>query len=167
LPKRRKKPSALWIAGSVVLALTATAQAAYFYRDELAAAPMLRPYTLQACEHIGCALRSPYDVGRIELVQPTGIAPHPRLANVLRLRATLVNRAEKAQPLPWLQVSLSDSTGRVLSRRTFAPRDYLEQAAQAATDMAPNLAVGALLDVTNPDNKAAGYEIEFVVPPTQ
>jgi predicted Zn finger-like uncharacterized protein len=157
--------SFLWIVGSLLLLVAFAAQSAYFYRDRLSAYPELRPYLIEICAELGCTLRPPYDVGRIELVQPTNIAPHPRMANALRLRATLVNRAGKPQAHPLMQITLTDSNGRVLARRTFASNQYLEQRATSATEMPPHLAVSALLDLTNPDGKAVGYQIDFLPPP--
>jgi hypothetical protein len=170
-PLRRRESqvrhSVLWIVGGLSLLVTLVAQSVYFYRDQLAAWPELRPYLQAICLEIGCTLRPPYDATRIELVQPTNIAPHPRFANALRLRATLVNRAAKPQPQPLMQVTLTDSSGHILSRRTFAPAQYLEQRSAVGSDMAPHLAVGALLDLTNGDGKAVGYQIEFFPPPIQ
>lgn len=157
--------SFLWVVGILLLAPALLAQSAYFYRDRLAAVPELRPILVEICARLECTLRPPYDSSRIELVQPTNIAPHPRYANALRLRATLVNRAGKPQPHPLMQVTLTDSGGRVLSRRTFAPSQYLEQRASANADMPPHLAVGALLDLSNADGKAIGYQIDFFAPP--
>lgn len=153
-----------WIPGILLLAVTLAAQSAYFYRDQLAAYAEWRPYLVDACERLGCSLQPPYDVSRIELIQPTNIAPHPRFANALRLRATLVNRANKPQPHPLMQVTLTDSAGHILSRRTFTPSQYLEHRTTAGTDMPPNLAIGALLDLTNADSKAVGYQIDFFAP---
>lgn len=159
--------SAWWIVGSMLLLIVLAAQAAYFYRDALAMYPELRPLILEACEHIGCTLQPHSDVARIELIEPTGISPHPRAANALRVRATLVNRSKREQPYPLMQVTLTDNTGHVLSRRLFAPRDYLEQPSVAQSEMPTNLAVNASLDVTNPDGKAIGYQIDFIAPPVQ
>jgi len=155
--------SVFWIIGSLLLVILLAAQAAYFYRDLLADYPELRPLVIDGCESLGCSIPPPFDAGRIELVEPTSIAPHPRIANALRLRATMVNRAEKPQPYPLLEVTLTDNSGRILSRRTFEPREYLERRANA-TAMTPNLAINILLDVTNPDGKAVGYQIDFVAP---
>lgn len=159
--------SILWIAGSALLAVLLTAQTAYFNRDALAEYPQLRPFIVEFCQQLGCTIQLSSDVGRIELIQPTGIAPHPRIGNALRLRATMVNRSQKSQPYPLMEVTLTDSTGRALSRRTFVPREYLERATTAEIEMSPNLAVSVLLDVTNPDGKAVGYQIDFVAPPLQ
>lgn len=167
---RRPPPrrfSFAWVIGTFWLIVLLLTQSAYFYRDQLAGVPALRPYVIEVCAQLGCTLQPPYDIGRIELVQPTNIAPHPRYLNALRLRATLVNRAPKAQPHPWLHVTLTDRTGRVLARRTFAPAQYLEQGATAARDMPPHLAVSALLDLANPGGEAVGYQLDFSPPPIQ
>lgn len=164
-PSRRF--SFLWILGVLLGAAIFAAQTIYFYRDQLAAHTTLRPILIDICAEIGCTLRPPYDTTRIELVQPTNIAPHPRYANALRLRATLVNRAAVAQAPPLMQVSLTDSAGRVLSRRTFTPNQYMEQRAAAGHDMTPHLAIGALLDLVNPESKAVGYQIDFFSPPIE
>jgi predicted Zn finger-like uncharacterized protein len=164
IPQQRRF-SALWLVGAVLLILTFILQSVYFYRDQLAAFPALRPHLLEMCAHLDCRVQPPYDASRIELVQPTNIAPHPRIANALRLRATLVNRASNGQPHPFMQITLTDNAGRVLARRVFAPQQYLEQRASAQNDMPPHLAVSALIDLTNPDGKAVGYQIDFLPPP--
>jgi len=163
-PARPRAASAWWIAGSIVLTLGLAAQVTYFYRDELADYPELQPFIVDACEQLGCSIRPYVDVARIELVEPTGIAPHPRAANALRLRATLVNRALRPQPYPLMQITLTDNAGRALARRTFAPKEYLEAREPVSMQMEPNLAIGALLDIANPDGKAVGYQIDFLPP---
>jgi predicted Zn finger-like uncharacterized protein len=163
----RRRFSGWWLVGIVLLAALLGAQGAYFYRDQLTRVPELRPYLLAMCAQLGCTLQPPYDASRIELVQPTNIAPHARFANALRLRATLVNRAARPQPHPMMHVTLTDNSGGVLSRRTFAPAQYLEQRAGAGSEMPPHLAVTALLDLVNPNGKAVGYQIDFSAPPLQ
>jgi predicted Zn finger-like uncharacterized protein len=160
----RRRFSGWWLLGIVLLTASFGAQAVYFYRDQLARFPETRPYLLAMCAQLGCSLQPPYDAARIELVQPTNIAPHARFANALRLRATLVNRAERPQPHPLMHVTLTDRGGGVLSRRTFAPEQYLEQHGAAGSEMPPHLAVSALLDLVNPNGKAVGYQIDFSAP---
>jgi hypothetical protein len=158
--------STLWSLGAIFLAASLAMQCVYFYRDQFAAYPVLRPYLEKMCASLACRVQSPYDVSRIELVQPTSIAPHPRIANALRLRATLVNRAENVQAYPYMQITLTDNTGRVLARRVFSPPQYLEQRTAPGGDMPSHLAIGALIDITNPDGKAVGYQIDFLPPPS-
>lgn len=50
---------------------------------------------------------------------------HPTRPSTVLLRVSLINRAEISQPLPWLELSLSDADGRLVSRRNLAPKDYI------------------------------------------
>lgn len=161
--RRRGVPTVVWALGVLLLLPLLVGQFAFFYRNELAQVPALRPHLERFCGWLRCALPSVRHAGVPELIQ-TRIAPHPRYANVLRLRASLVNRSEREQWLPLMQISLTDSEGRLLARRTFAPRQYLESSRADAT-IAPNVVVNALIEVTNPDGKASGYEVLLVPPP--
>jgi len=150
-----------WLLGNLALLILLAGQLLYFYHDELASDPAWRSVVREFCDHAGCELRPRQDIGRIELLQ-TSIAPHPKYANALRIRATLVNRAAFDQAYPGMEISLTSSAGSVLARRTFAPAQYLEPLAASA--LTPNVVATALLDVTNPDSKAVGYEIRLVTP---
>jgi predicted Zn finger-like uncharacterized protein len=148
-----------WSLGNLSLMILLAGQILYFYHDELAADPSWRPVVREFCDHAGCELRPRQDIGRIDLLQ-TSIAPHPKYENALRIRATLVNRAVFAQAYPDMEISLTSNTGSVLARRTFVPTQYLET--PTSGELTPNVVATALLDVTNPDNKAVGYEIRLV-----
>lgn len=162
--RARQRPrwrAVLWGLGNLVLLLLLAGQFVYFYRDELAGNPSWRPLVAEFCGYARCELRPLRDVAAIELLQTT-IAPHPHYASALRIRTTLVNRAAFPQDYPGMEVSLTDSGGRVIARRTFTPAQYLPSPAAGA--MSPNVVVATLLDVTNPDGKAVGYEIRLVTP---
>ena len=49
-----------------------------------------------------------------------------------------------------------------ITRRAFAPIQYSETPLEGA--LTPNVVATALLDITNPDGKAVGYEIRLVTP---
>ncbi|MFL6653649.1 MAG: DUF3426 domain-containing protein [Sulfurifustis sp.] len=153
----------LWLVLTLALIALLLGQFVYFYRNELAQLPAIRPVLVRGCALLRCEL-APLAADTVPELLQTSIASHPRYANGLRIRATLVNRAETSQPLPLMQVSLTDSDGNLLARRTFAPREYLELGDSAAA-LGPNVVVQALLDVTNPDNKAVGYEVRLFPPP--
>lgn len=161
---RRGVPTAVWVLGALVAATLLFGQFVYFYRNELAQLPGARPRLAQFCEavrHLArCDLATPASAAVPELLD-TRIAPHPRYANALRIRASLVNRTAQTQPLPLVEVSLTDSNGQLLARRTFAPDEYGEFPAHAAASIGPNVVVVALLDIVNPDGKATGYEVQL------
>ena len=162
-PERRRTPTTVWLLGGVLLLVLLAAQVAYFYAPQLARDARLKPWLALYCERTGCDLKPPRGTSSIELVQ-TSVAPHPRYENALRLSAVLVNRAEQAQPYPIMEVSLTDSEGQVLTRRSFAPTQYLESPVPHDA-LTPNVAVRARLNVTNADGRAVGYEIRLVTAP--
>ena len=153
--------SLFWGFGSLALLMLLAGQFVYFYRNELATIPEWRPYLVDICLYTGCKLKPLRDVGRIELLQ-TSIAPHPQYENALRIRATLVNRAAFRQDYPHMEVSLTSNAGDVIARRIFSPIQYSETPLEGA--LTPNVVAMALLDVTNPEGKAVGYEIRLVTP---
>jgi predicted Zn finger-like uncharacterized protein len=153
----------LWSLGSVLLLVLLAGQFVYFYSAVLARDPALRPAILEACAWLGCEIGPAHDVRLIELAETT-IAPHPRYLGALRIRATLVNRAPYAQPLPLMEVTLTDNQGKALTRRQFRPVEYLEPGQARIESMAPNVVAAALLDVTTPDEAAVGYEIQLTTP---
>jgi predicted Zn finger-like uncharacterized protein len=150
-----------WGFGDVLLLALIIGQFVFFYSDELAADPSWRPRIVEFCRYTGCELRPRQDVAQIELLQ-TSVAPHPYYANALRIRTTLVNRASFPQAYPWMEVSLTSNAGTVLARRTFSPSQYRE--APALGVLTPNVVATTLLDVTNPEVAAVGYEIRLVTP---
>jgi predicted Zn finger-like uncharacterized protein len=50
---------------------------------------------------------------------------HPTRSSTVLLRTSLVNKAKISQPFPWLELSLTDKDGRLVSRRALSPNDYL------------------------------------------
>jgi predicted Zn finger-like uncharacterized protein len=157
----RGVPTVVWLFGALLAASLLVGQFAFFYRDELAQLPRLRPALAKFCEYAQCAL-APLAPRVVPELIKTRIAPHPRYANVLRIRASMVNRTDAVQTPPLMEVSLTDSAGKLLARRTFTPREYLGSRSAAAAPLNPNVVVNALLDVTNPDGKAVGFEVRLL-----
>lgn len=158
---RRGVPTAVWLLGVLSAATLLVGQFAFFYRNELAQLPKLRPILVKFCKYAQCAVAPNAPNAVPELIK-TRIAPHPRYANVLRIHASMVNRTDVVQTPPLMEVSLTDSAGKLLARRTFTPREYLGSRSAAAAPLDPNIVVNALLDVTNPDGKAVGFEVRLL-----
>lgn len=158
---RRGVPTAVWLLGTLLAMALLVGQFAYFYREELAQLPELRPVLARFCELMQCKLAAPTPSLVPELLN-TRIAPHPRYANVLRIHVSMVNRTDAPQPPPLMEVSLTDSDGKLLARRTFTPREYL--GSRAAQGFKPNIVVDASIDVTNPEGKAVGFEVRLLPP---
>jgi predicted Zn finger-like uncharacterized protein len=122
---RSRLATALWGLGAA-LALTAlAAQAAYWFRTELAlAVPATRPHLEAACRALGCVIPPPRQIGLLS-IESSELAVDRNVPGLLTLNATLRNRATFAQAHPSIEVTLTDAAERPLARRVLAPADYL------------------------------------------
>lgn len=151
-----------WMLGSFLLLLALLGQVVFFYGGELSAgSPELRAGAEQVCRVLGCRIRPRQDIRQIDLADAR-VGPHPTYDQALRVRATLVNQAGFVQPYPLLEVTLTDSEGVTIARRSFAPTEYLGKTAAPLDGMPVNVAVAASLDVTQPPGRGVGYEIRLL-----
>lgn len=158
--------SAYWSLGILAAVLALLAQTVIFYGADLVRnAPVLRATVALVCRGLPCQRLAPIDMHRLDLVE-TQVTPHPRYDRALRVRATIVNRADRAQPYPLLEVTLMDSQGNVVARRAYSPRDYLGNPQAIADGLPPQVAVTVQLDITSPGPQASGFEI-LLLPPTE
>lgn len=165
-PKKARTRNLYWALGSALLVLLLATQALVFYAPELARRlPTLKPALDAACRSLPCRKRLPIDMQRMDLVE-TQVTPHPRYDRALRIKAVIVNRAEHVQPYPLLEVSLMDSQGQLVARRTYTPREYLLNPDVIAQGLPPQVAVDVQLDITSPGAQASGYEI-LLLPPSE
>lgn len=158
-----------WITGAVALALVIAFQASRFFGEPLLDRAPLR----SAMERLGLReppANEPYrDLGLIHLVSRE-LRSHPDRFGRLRLSATIVNRAARAQPWPDLEVTLLDAAGEAVSRHRFVPADYLAPGNQRGYEsggaapgkgMAPQAYLPLTLDLEDPGMQAVGFELEF------
>jgi hypothetical protein len=132
--QRRLKPW-VWASLSAVLALTLLAQAAWFLRDTLVSqAPQLRPLLEQACARLGCTLELPKNAAQLQII---GSDLQTEANGRLILVLTLGNRADYAQAWPMLVLTLTDARGQPLTRRSFAPSEYLGDPQRIAAGLPP------------------------------
>jgi len=132
--QRRLKPW-VWTSLSALLALTLLAQAAWFLRDTLVSqAPQLRPLFEQACARLGCTLELPKNAAQLQII---GSDLQTEARGRLILVLTLGNRADYAQAWPMLVLTLTDARGQPLTRRSFAPSEYLGDPQRIAAGLPP------------------------------
>jgi hypothetical protein len=167
LPSKRSSAGALfWGIGSLLLVLVLMAQVIVFYGAQLVRAqPTLKPAIELACRTLPCRHRLVIDMHRLDLVE-SAVTPHPRYDRALRVRATVVNRAEYVQPYPLLEVTLLNSQGQVVARRAYKSSDYLPRSQRREPGLLPQVAVTVMLDITGPGTEASGYEI-LLLPPSE
>jgi len=162
--KRSRIKPFFWGLGNVLVLAVMAIQITYFFSTELGRDPDLRPHVQRVCGYLGCVIQPQIDAGLIELTK-TRVSPHPRYANVLRLRVTLINRASFSQAYPLMEVSLSNRSGEIVGRRTYHPEEYLGKKKKLPQNMLPNVIVHARLEITSPSRRADGFEIRLIADP--
>lgn len=154
-PRRRaatRAGSRRWVraAASLVLFAGLLAQSAFFLRDSVVSLlPQTRPVFERVCATLGCTLALPR---KLALLQIVGSDLQTEAGGGHRLVLTLGNRADHVQAWPVLVLTLTDQRDRPLSRRSFAPSEYLGDPARIAAGLAPRSeeALSLPLDVSGP-----------------
>ncbi len=153
-----RPPATPWVIGCLLLVLVFLAQAAYFYRDQLALRkPELRPWLEQACEYLGCRLRPPPTNARIEILG-WDVRSLPDAPQALLASTTLVNKNPQPQPYPLLTLSFSDMNGTPVAQRRFLPREYLPADTDIAAGMPPDTPIPVELALVDPGKRAVNFE---------
>ncbi len=153
-----------WVLSIIVLVLLAGAQTLLWLRHDLARDfPDTRPYFVQACAQIGCAMPWPHVKARIS-IEASDLHPRAGHEGSFELAGTLRNRAKFTQAYPNLEITLTDEFNRALVRKVLPPRDWLPAALHdsraflASTDIAFTIYFEAL------DQPASGYKLYAFYP---
>ena len=146
-------------ATAFALACGLAGQLAHHFRDLVATRiPVTRPALMAWCTFSGCAIDA---VRRIEdvAVETSALTRAPALDG-FRLSVTLRNRGSMVVALPSIELSLTNTAGAVLARRTFGARDFL--------GISPRMQVGSesVLQVTLATGmpNISGYTVEIFYP---
>lgn len=160
-PRRaRRRRGMLWALASVPLLVLLAAQAAYYFRAELAALqPWARPWLDAACERLGCEIGLPKHASLLT-VESANLEAEG--GDVLTLYATLRNRAEFDQALPAIELTLTDAREQAVARRLLTPRDYYPG---RDPRIAANGEVALKVQFETVGVKAAGFRLEALYTP--
>jgi hypothetical protein len=150
----------LWVAASLLLLVTIAAQAAYFYRTQLASNfPGLRPALAQICSALGCSVPLPqgHDLIKVEASDLQFV--DPARPAVIQLRVTLRNPASFDLAYPALDLVLTNTQDQTLARRIFLPSEYLGPGKDANSGIPANAEVSLSLDLDTGDLGASGFRL--------
>ncbi len=151
-----------WVAGIAILAFVLVLQVVHAGRNDIVRNQAFGPALAGAYDFLGLSVLAPTDLSAYELRQ-WGAASDPREANRLMLRASIVNRANYAQPLPLLRLTLQDRFGGTLGQRDVGPADYLPGSG-APSLLAPGQRADALIRIVDPGSEAVGFELDICLP---
>lgn len=160
----RNTPRWLWATGCLLLLIALLAQAAHFFRVELAAnLPGLKPMLVSYCEMLHCTVPLPQKTDLMS-IESSDLEADPAQSNVISLNAILRNRAPYAQTYPNLELSLTDMQDKVLARRTFRPAEYLKSGEDEKQGLAANREFSLKLKLDTTDVKPSGYRLFLYYP---
>jgi len=153
----------LWASGVLALVVAVVLQVRYLLVDELYTIPEARPFISMFCDMAGCSAPVRADPGAIRIAQ-TRVDLHPDVPGAIRINVNLINQAPFAQPYPALQLTLSDTDGRIVGRRTYTPAEYLGTEG-SGTLLDPRILAVASINLAYPNENAVGFETEVVAGP--
>lgn len=154
-PQVRAALGAACVLGTVGLA----AQAAYEYRDFVAARwPAARPALEALCRAPACTIGAPRAIEGLS-VESSGLVRVEGTA-MYQLQLLLRNRSALPLAVPSLDLTLSDSRGGIVARRVLSP----EQAGIRVTAVAPAAEMPIQVTLTTAGKPVAGYTIEIFYP---
>lgn len=156
---RQPRVRAALLAATVAGALGLATQVVVEYRD-LAAARFAgaRPALEQACAWLGCTVGAAHVIDGL-VVESSGLVRVEK-SDVYKLSVALRNRAALELALPALELSLTDSQGKLVARRVLPMSELgVNQATLAA---GRELALNTTLQATTAP--VAGYTIELFYP---
>ena len=150
-----------WITLVFVVAVTVTFKLSEFYQVSLFDLPVVQSAKARLGIQNPKAAQAFQDLTQIHLASRE-LSSHPYRADMLRLTATIVNRAPEKQPYPDLEVTLLDAEGKAVSHFRFSPSDYLSEGASSESGMTSQAYLPLVLDLPDPGTVARGFELNFL-----
>jgi predicted Zn finger-like uncharacterized protein len=151
--------------GMALLGLLLAGQVALTWRDHLAArVPALQPALAAACGVLDCTLGPPRQIAALA-VEGSGLARVEK-SSLYKLSLTLKNRSDLALAVPALDLSLTDSDGRLVARRVLSASELGLGAAGGPGTIAAgaDLPLQAVLQLDRAAPAVTGYTVELFYP---
>lgn len=160
-PERRTWP---WAMAALLLLLGSIAQAAYFFRVDLAARlPGLKPALVSYCQLLKCTVPLPQNTDLMS-IESSNLEADPAHENQIVLNVLLRNRAPYPQAFPNLELTLNDTRDNALARRVFRPADYLPPLESETIGLLPQHEISVRLHLETTDLRPTGYRLALLYP---
>ena len=151
----------IWTGTGIALVVLFLAQAVHHYRNGLASMPALEPAIAGLYGAFGIELHPHWNLAAYE-VRQLGATSDGADGGELKLRASIANRAQQAQPLPLLRVTMQDRFGNPIAARDVAPSLYASARGNAL--LASGQRVDAQIVFRDPGRNAVGFELDACLP---
>jgi predicted Zn finger-like uncharacterized protein len=166
-PEEPRPPASPWWAvAAVLMVFVLAAQAAYFYRADLATQyPGLKPHLVQLCELLRCKVLPPQRPKQIAIEASDLQVEDPARPGLIQLTATLRNHAGHDIAYPAVDLVLTNTKEHTLARRIFLPQEYLERGRDVAAGIPASAEVTVRLVLDTGDLNPAGFRLDLLPAP--
>jgi predicted Zn finger-like uncharacterized protein len=154
-PARRGR----WIAGCIVLVLLLAVQAINHWRDALASSPLFSAPIESVYSRIGIPLDPRWNLGGYD-VRQQGASADPGDSHVIRVRLSVANREQRAQPAPLLRLTLLDRYGKPIAARDLVPAEYWPAGHPARGVLAHDERIDSEVALRDPAADSASFELD-------
>jgi predicted Zn finger-like uncharacterized protein len=166
-PEEPRPPASRWWAvAAVLMVFLLAAQAAYFYRTDLATQyPGLKPHLVRLCEALRCKVLLPQRPKQIVIEASDLQVEDPARPWLIQLTATLRNHAGHDIAYPAVDLVLTNTKEHTLARRIFLPQEYLERGRDVAAGIPASAEVTVRLVLDTGDLNPAGFRLDLLPAP--
>ena len=147
------------ILGISALLLLLLLQLLYTGRNWLAQQPLTSAFTKQACSLLGCEIKVPRDVAKINLLS-RNVYSHPNTPDVLTISVSIQNDAVFVQPYPLIEISFLDKSNEVVALRRFTPEEYINNFNGEL--MKTGIPSELVLNISDPGEEAVRFQFRFM-----
>lgn len=134
-------------------------QSLHQFRDEVTSRwPEAGPLLASWCEALACTIAAPRRIEDVA-VESTALT-RASASDAFRLSVVLRNRGARAVALPSVDLSLTDASGQLVSRRVLAPHDFRV----AAAPIRPGAESALQLILSTSGVRVTGYTVEVFYP---
>lgn len=149
-----------WASLSLLAIFALFAQRLIFNFATNAYQPQWHSLYATVCQKLGCELPAYQQVSAIT-TDRLAIKTHPKYSNVLIVDMIISNTAQHSQPLPILNMTFSNMTGKTLAQRLFQPVEYLGDQFKLLPLMPPKTPIHLSFAILDPGGKAVNYSVIF------
>jgi predicted Zn finger-like uncharacterized protein len=143
--------------GVITLPLILAATLVHLFRQDLLEQPGIGAALAATYRALHLPLEPRWDISAYEVRQLGAEVTEGDTPRIL-VRASVHNRAVRAQPVPLLRVALQDRFGQQLTSRVVAPGEYLRD--PATTSLNPDQRRDVSFTLPDPGRGAVGFEID-------
>lgn len=156
---RTQQSARIWSLLAPPLMLLLLVQVVHNYRATLARHPTIGAPLQSIYSALGMTLRPDWNLHAYE-VQQWGVVSDPSTPGTLKVRASVKNLADFAQPYPLLKLVLEDRWGEQVRAREFEPSEYLDPTVASNRLLAPAQQAGATIAIVDPGPDAEGFRFD-------